>query len=75
MPLSVYQSFEAYVGRIQKRLGSDVNMDRPEKNPASSTTVHASVRLRATSSLQEIHACTRIMEPLPSENTIVYTCT
>jgi len=70
MALSIYQSCEVYVGRIQKRLGSDVNMDRPEKNPASSTTVHASVRLRATSSLQEIqHACTRIMEPLPSENT------
>ena len=41
----------SYVWWIQKRLGSDVNMERPEKKPASSTTVHTSVRLRATSNL------------------------
>lgn len=42
----------SYIQKIQKRLGSDVNMERPEKKPASSTTVHTSVRLRATSNLQ-----------------------
>ena len=34
-------------------LGSSVNMDNPEKNPQSSTTMNIRERLRATSNLEK----------------------
>ncbi len=40
------------VYRIQNILGSDVNMDSPEKNPTYSTRVKARERLSATSNLE-----------------------
>ncbi len=51
-PIRVVSWCPIKVYRIQNILGSDVNMDSPEKNPTYSTRVKARERLRATSNLE-----------------------